>query len=405
MGRPGVDRRDHDLRHFHHLAPADLARLFERAPASFTRSGDRDTLAVALGATLYMPATRPALADDLARRSAAGVMSSVLCLEDAIGDADQAAAGRNVTTQLRRFAEDLGAGPAAEARGPLVFVRIRHPEQIPAVVAGLGDAVHVLSGFVLPKFTDTNGAAFLDALTDTADACGQRLFAMPVLESREVAHRETREETLVGVAQLLAKHRDAVLAVRIGATDLCSAFGIRRSRDLTIYDVHPVAEVIAAVVNVLGRADGTGHVVTGPVWEYFHDRERLFKPQLRQSPFDAHDALALRRQLITRDLDGLIREIVLDRANGLTGKTVIHPTHVAAVHALSVVTHEEFSDAMDVRHTEATGGGATPSRYGNKMNEARPHLAWAERTLARAEVFGVAAEGVTEVDLLAASVV
>lgn len=392
------------MRHFHHLPAEVVARLFSRAPASFTRASDRDTLAVALGATLYMPATRPAIADDLARQAGRGVMSSVLCLEDAIGDGDQAAAGRNVVAQLRLFAERLGPGRAAEDRGPLVFVRVRQPEQIPAVVAGLGDAVGVLSGFVLPKFTDANGAAFLDALDDTANASGHRLLAMPVIESPEVVHRETRQETLVGVARLLAKHRDSVLAVRIGAADLCSAFGIRRSRDLTIYDVHPVAEVIAGVVNVLGRADGTGHIVTGPVWEYFHNRERLFKPQLRQSPFGSHDALALRHQLITRDLDGLIREVVLDRANGLTGKTVIHPTHVGAVHALSVVTHEEFSDAMDVRHTDAAGGGATPSKYGNKMNEGRPHLAWAERTLARAEVFGVAAEGVTEVDLLAASV-
>jgi citrate lyase beta subunit len=392
------------LRHFHHLAATDLARLFARAPASFTRTSDKDTLAVALGATLYMPATRPAIADDLARQAAAGVMSSVLCLEDAIGDGDQAAAGRNVIAALRTFADRLGQGHAAHGRGPLIFVRVRYPEQIPAVVYGLGPAAAVLTGFVLPKFTDANGAAFLDALEDTADACGHRLFAMPVIESPEVVHAETRQETLVGIGRLLAKHRDSVLAVRIGSADLCSAFGIRRSRDLTIYDVHPVAEVLAAVVNVRGRADGTGHVVTGPVWEYFHNRERLFKPQLRQSPFDSHDALALRRQLITKDLDGLIREVVLDRANGLTGKTVIHPTHVGAVHALSVVTHEEFTDAMDVRHTDAAGGGATPSRYGNKMNEGRPHLAWAERTLARAEVFGVAAEGVTEVDLLAASV-
>lgn len=391
------------MRHFHHLVATERARLFAREPQSFSRKSDLSAQAVALGATLYMPATRPALAADLARQAAAGVMSSVLCLEDAIGDADQAAAGANVITQLRLFAaQQVGVDPDSD--GPLVFVRVRHPEQVQAIADGLGDDVRVLSGFVLPKFTDTNGAAFLDAVDDASLRSGYRLFAMPVLESREVIHRETRQDTLVGVATLLDKHRDAVLAVRIGATDLCSAFGIRRSRDLTIYDVHIVAEVISDVVNVLGRADGTGHVVTGPVWEYFHNRERLFKPQLRQSPFDQHDARKLRRDLITKDLDGLIREVVLDRANGLTGKTVIHPTHVGAVHALSVVTHEEYSDANDVLRADASGGGVTPSRYGNKMNEGRPHRAWAERTMARADAFGVAEEDVTLVDLLVASV-
>jgi C-C_Bond_Lyase of the TIM-Barrel fold len=39
----------------------------------------------------------------------------------------------------------------------------------------------------------------------------------------------------------------------------------------------------------------------------------------------------------------------------------------------------------------------------NKMNEARPHTAWARRTMLRARVFGVAAENVSFVDLLAAS--
>jgi citrate lyase beta subunit len=105
--------------------------------------------------------------------------------------------------------------------------------------------------------------------------------------------------------------------------------------------------------------------------------------------------------LIAKDLDGLIREIALDKANGLTGKTVIHPTHVAAVHALSVVTHEEYCDAADILGTNA-GGGVKASTYRNKMNESKPHSAWAERIVQRAHVFGVANESISFVDLLAA---
>jgi citrate lyase beta subunit len=105
--------------------------------------------------------------------------------------------------------------------------------------------------------------------------------------------------------------------------------------------------------------------------------------------------------LIARDLDGLIREVLLDQANGLIGKTVIHPSHVAAVHALSVVTAEEFRDAADILAMNGAGGVAA-SRSGNKMNESKPHAAWARRTLRRAEVFGVARSGISFVDLLAA---
>jgi citrate lyase beta subunit len=382
------------LRHFDFLDDDERSRLFHLEPARFGRDADPALLAVALGATLYSPATRPRLAQDIARRAASGVVSTVLCLEDAIADEDVPAAEQNVVAALREHAQ-------SGSDGPLVFVRVRSPEQIPLVVDGLGEHLGVLSGFVLPKFTETGGA-FLEALSDSATAHGVRLLAMPVLESPEIIHRETRIDALLAVHRLLDKHRDLVLAVRIGATDLASAYGLRRGPDLTVYDVPLLGGVVADVVNVLGRADGTGFVITGPVWEYFSGVERMFEPQLGESPFVEHAERALRARLIAADLDGLIREVVLDQANGLTGKTVIHPSHVAAVHALSVVTHEEHSDAVDVVGT-SSAGGVRASGYRNKMNESKPHRAWAERVLTRARVFGVAHKDVSFVDLLGAS--
>ena len=200
--------------------------------------------------------------------------------------------------------------------------------------------------------------------------------------------------------RLLDQFRPHVLAVRIGATDLSGQYGLRRSREHTVYDVALLAAVIGDVVNALGRDDG-GYPITGPVWEYFSSSERIFKPQLRESPFIRHDERKLRAQLIARDLDGLIREVSLDRANGLIGKSVIHPSHVAAVNALSVVSHEEYLDAIDILGTSA-GGGVASSAYGNKMNESKPHTAWARRTELRSRAFGVAHEDVSFVDLLPA---
>ena len=382
------------MRHFEFLEPAQRAALFHVEPTEFDRSSDPDLLSVALGATLYAPATRPALCEDILRRAASGVRSMVVCLGDAVADVDVDAAQLHAISQLRRLSTE------AEALAPLLFVRVRRPEQIPQIVAGLGEHAGILSGFVLPKFTEESGG-YLDCIEDARVQTGLRLLAMPVIESPVVVHRETRADALTAIARLLDKHRSSVLAVRIGATDLCSTFGIRRSRELTIYDVHPVASVISDVVNVLGRSDGSGFVITGPVWEYFSHSERIFRPLLRSTPFEQHDAEALRHELVTRDVDGLIRELVLDKANGLTGKTVIHPSHVAPVHALSVVTHEEWSDAQDVLGT-ANSGGVSASGYGNKMNESKPHTSWATGTVRRAAAFGVAAQGVTWIDLLAA---
>ncbi|MFB7483084.1 HpcH/HpaI aldolase/citrate lyase family protein [Streptomyces anulatus] len=404
------------MRHFGHISPTAREGLFFREPSIFTADSPARMLSVALGATLYSPATRPSLADDVLKQAARGVVSMVLCLEDSIDDAEVTDAEANLIRQFAALAaRDAASGSAArspedatgtagavDADVPLLFIRVREPAQITDLVRRLGDSVRMLSGFVLPKFTEDRGRQFLEALAEAETACGRRLFAMPVLESPELLHLETRGEILQGIARSVEKHRDRVLALRLGVTDFCSAYGLRRAPDMTAYDVHIVASVIADVVNVLGRADGTGFTITGPVWEYFRRQERMFKPQLRRSPFLEGRAEELRTALIEHDLDGLLREIELDRANGLLGKTCIHPSHVAPVHALSVVSHEEFTDAQDILSPERGGGGVLRSAYTNKMNEVKPHRAWAERTLQRAEVFGVAKEDVGFVDLLAA---
>ncbi|PKW07567.1 Citrate lyase beta subunit [Streptomyces sp. 1222.5] len=386
------------MRHFGHIAPAVRQRLFHQEPSAFSADSPAKLLSAALGATLYSPATRPRLADDIVKQAANGVVSMVLCLEDSIDDADVVAGEENL---VRQFA-DLASRPGVEP--PLLFIRVRTPEQIPDLVRRLGATVRLLSGFVLPKFTEERGIPFLEALTTAESAGGHRLFAMPVLESPELLYRESRVDTLEGISRAVDKYRDRVLALRLGVTDFCSSYGLRRAPDMTAYDVQIVASVIADVVNMLGRADGTGFTVTGPVWEYFRVSERMFKPQLRQSPFLEVQAVELREKLIEHAMDGLLREISLDQANGLLGKTCIHPSHVLPVHALSVVSHEEYSDAQDILRPERGGGGVLRSAYTNKMNEVKPHRAWAERTLLRAEVFGVAHEDVGFVELLAAGI-
>jgi citrate lyase beta subunit len=367
--------------------------LFCRVPQPFGRDSDRDTLAMALGATLYSPGTTA----DYARRIGAlvgrGVTSAVLCLEDAIRDTDVPAAERNVADQM------VAAHRAGE-QAPMLFVRVRRSEQIRFLVKEIGPAVEVLTGFVVPKFTAASGAEFLDVLAEVRRDTGLPLYAMPVLESPETMHAESRVAELLSIRDLLTRHLEAILAVRIGATDLCGLFGLRRSNDQTVYDLAVVREVIADIVNVFGR-DGK-FAITGPVWEYFARGERIFKPQLRESPFRVRDdlpnAVLVRHELVSHALDGLLREVVLDKATGLLGKTVIHPTHVRPVHAMLVVTAEEYSDALATLCL--TDGGVGSSEYANKMIESRPHARWAAGILRRADIFGVLHPDRTFVDLL-----
>lgn len=380
------------VRHFDHLAQIQRDKLFSVNPGEFDRHSSRTVLANALGATLYVPAVRDDLVRAIDKRASEGVRSVVIDLEDAVADhhVDQALINVNCAlTALSRAPQQT-----------LVFVRVRTPEHIRQIIDGIGDASSALTGFVIPKFSASTGARFLGEILAGSERLGTHLFAMPVLETPDVLYRETRDEALSAIRDLLGQYRETVLAVRLGATDLCGLYGIRRDRDLSIYHVGVVAELITQVVNHLGRADSTGYAITGPVWEYFAGHERMFRPQLRATPFESRDAKSFRHQLVTNDVDGLLREIVLDRANGLTGKTVIHPSHVAAVHALSVVPHEEFGDASDILASEVAGVRA--SGYRNKMNEMRPHRIWAERIRGRAEVFGVANPDISHVEILSA---
>lgn len=62
------------MRHFGFLDDADLDRLFHVRPETFSRDAARDFVSVALGGTLYSPATRATLTEDIVRCHKLGVI-------------------------------------------------------------------------------------------------------------------------------------------------------------------------------------------------------------------------------------------------------------------------------------------------------------------------------------------
>ncbi|RLC13175.1 MAG: citrate lyase subunit beta, partial [Deltaproteobacteria bacterium] len=97
---------------------------------------------------------------------------------------------------------------------------------------------------------------------------------------------------------------------------------------------------------------------------------------------------AIRSKLLNQYLDGLIYEVLLDKANGLIGKTVIHPSHIIPVQSMYVVDHEEYTDACSILENNGKTG-VMKSSFQNKMNETKPHMNWAKKILRRAKVYGV----------------
>ncbi|MFC0333885.1 HpcH/HpaI aldolase/citrate lyase family protein [Paenibacillus sepulcri] len=382
------------MRYFNYLSREEEKSLFFSPPISFNHSSDKELLAHAVGAALYMPATRPHIADDIISGKNEGLVTAVMDLEDAIGDKQVELAEESLMQQLFLIASYIKIGTLLESEVPLLLIRVRSAAQLKRLLVRLADTITLITGFVLPKFTQENGRDYFQQIADYNEnraASAPVLYGLPILESSSVIYRESRLDSLLAIKAILDDYHDYVLNVRVGATDFSSLFGLRRSPDMTIYEIAPIRDCIADIINVFGRVEA-GYVISGSVWEYFAKRERVMKPQLRVTPFEeafgstGHD---LRSRFTKDPMDGLIREVIMDKENGIIGKTIIHPTHIKPVQALYAVTHEEYADATSIVALNDGHHGVLKSQYANKMNEMKPHQNWARRILLRSQVYGV----------------
>lgn len=364
------------MRFFMDLPHEELTTIFYKQPTLFSKSTAKEHLAYCLGATLYMPATKPQIAQDLIVRKFPNLTSVVIDLEDAVGDLHVTAALDNLRETLEVLAAAIEQEAAAQEDLPLLFVRPRTPHQLSEVIELLGPLQHYLTGYVFPKFCLDNADAYLAQLEEQRTN-GYQLYGLPILETSDILYKEKRHETLLTIREKLIKYYEAILNVRIGTTDFSGLYGIRRTQQTSLYDIVVVRDCLADIFNIFGRSEHP-FVISGSVWEYF------------DSPMPQNYAVGnMLTKKITATTEGLIKEIQLDRLNGLIGKTIIHPSHINVVNAMHVVSHEEYLDALDIMGNQQGAVGVQKSEYANKMNEMKPHFEWARKVLIRAEVYGV----------------
>lgn len=390
------------LRYFNDLPLMQKESLFYRKPNMITKSTDKKRLAYSLGAVLYMPATRLDISDLIISNKFKELVTLVICLEDAVGDLEVEEAERSLIVHMQKVSTAIRDGRLPEETTPLIFVRVRTAKQMVDVAERLGESLNDLVGFVFPKFSSENAESYFSELRILNERTGTVLYGMPILESPHVLYKERRLDELLLLKGIVDRYSDLVLNIRIGATDLCGLYGLRRDSETTVYEISIVNELITDIVNIFAR-DPNSHVVSGPVWEHFSSNGRILKPQLRQAPFYEQygsEGLLLRKELIRKDFDGLIQETLLDKANGLVGKTIIHPSHLLTVQALHVVTKEEYVDALDIVQNATGDKGVFKSEFQNKMNEIKPHLNWAQKVLIKSDIYGVYNENSTFIDLL-----
>lgn len=363
----------------HHSYNPDFA--FVKAPSEFNKYTDRDTLQYCLGATLYMPATKDIKEKIVNHRL--DVTSFVMCCEDAIKEEELPAAEQSILDHMDYFADLIEEGKLTYEDIPLIFVRVRNPEQFKNFADRLtARQASVLTGFNFPKFNSSNALNVLRTLVEVNRRLGVILYGMPILEGPEVAFRELRNKELLLLRSILEPYKDLILNIRVGGTDMSSLFGVRRGINSTVYDIMPVRDALSDVVNFFNRY--CDYCVSAAVWEYFRayrddDIDEVIKRHF-------HSALLKGETIVNPAIDGLLKEVMIDRANGFVGKTIIHPTHAKFVNAMFTVVEEEYKDAVQILNTS---GGVIKSESGGKMNEIAPHRRWAEKIVKRAEVYGV----------------
>ena len=354
---------------------------FIKAPVEFNKYTDRDTLQYCLGATLYMPGTKDIKEKVLHHQL--DVTSLVMCCEDAIKEEDLPIAEQNILDHMDFFADKISAGELTHDDIPLIFVRVRNPEQFERFADRMTvKQASVLTGFNFPKFSSKNALHVLQTLVNVNNRLGVVLYGMPILEGPEVAFHELRGQELLLLRNILEPYRSLILNIRVGGTDMSSLFGVRRGINSTVYDIMPVRDALSDVLNFFNRYND--YCVSAVVWEYF----RAYKDDDINDVIkrNFHNALIKGQDIVNPAIDGLMKEVLIDRANGFVGKTIIHPTHARFVNAMFTVVEEEYNDAVQILNTS---GGVVKSAHGDKMNEIGPHRRWAEKVVKRAEVYGV----------------
>ena len=364
----------------HHLYNPNFKFVIE--PMEFNRFTDRSILQYCLGATMYMPGHKD-FTDAIVSHKYPGLTSMVMCFEDACKEEDVPRAEENSIRTLDVLADKISSGELTYEDIPLMFFRVRNIDQFKHFSSMLKEEhIKVLTGFNFPKFNKENGEEYFAYLKELNEKFGEIIYGMPIIEDRRVAFKETRLQELIGIKSILDSYKELVLNVRVGATDFSSCFGARRDVEYTIYDIMTVSDILLDILNLFSR--NGDYVVSGPVWEYFKINKSLRFQDLPK--VNIQESLMRREPLVSAEVDGLMRELIIDKANGFIGKTIIHPSHINYVNGILAVTNEEYMDACQVLDTS---GGVIKSKNSNKMNEIGPHHLWAEKIYIRSKAYGV----------------
>jgi len=342
--------------------------LFQH-PKEYNKNSDKELLQYAVGALLYMPASNTKIADKIINKEYKNMNSIVLDLEDSLGDDMQSFGKINICNIAEKLKTEIKEKRMTYNDLPLIFIRVREQGQMQEMERILGENVDIFTGFNIPKFDSTNCNAYINEFKKIAENAHKKyncnLYLIPIIENKLALYRQLRMDNLLKINNALRPITNNVLNIRVGGTDFCGVFGIRRGPDESIHDIGVIRSVLADIVNVFGK----NYVIAGPVWEYFGN--------------DTNSIWA----------KGLKEELKKDKLNGFIGKTSVHPNQLPIIQESLIVKHHDFMDAISILGMNENVTGvkkSTDDGFGNhRMNEVKTHKNWANKIINLAHIYGV----------------
>lgn len=322
----------------------------------FLTTMNNSAIYYSVGPLLYCPADKVSIASSIKLQKFGTNYSLALCLEDAVNDNFVAEAEEQLIVSVGEIYRSL---QDSEFYLPKIFIRVRRPGQIKDLARRLGDSHEIITGYILPKFSPDCADTYIEQIVNINSGTNPAKYMMPIYESSSVANLLTRHNMLYGLKEKLAPVEANVLNIRVGGNDLCHLFGFRREPTESIHQITPIANILSDIVTVYG----TEYVVSGPVWEYYSGKEWE---------------------------NGLKKEISDDRLCGFIGKTIIHPNQIQPVNDGYKVTEKNYKDALRILHWNIKEDSyVSGSAAGDRMDEYKTHINWAQRTRFLAECYGI----------------
>ncbi|DAB29909.1 MAG TPA: hypothetical protein CFH84_06830 [Sulfurimonas sp. UBA12504] len=291
-----------------------------------------------LGATLFVPFVHKDREAIACGEKYPQLGSMVLETEDGVN----AAAFSEVSQSLQVFLQNI------KTPKPYLFIRPRNAAFLQELLAFEG--IEKVDGFILPKFSLTNAAEYLELLKE------RDFLFMPSIEGDELFE----QSKLLQLREILLPYKKQIPLVRFGLEDMLRQLGMRRECKESVFDMSAPASVLGVFIAAF---KSVGFAISGGVYPCFSDME------------------------------GFERDVKRDLKEGLFSKTIIHPLQIEILNRLYRVDEAAFDESLQIYMSDEAAFAQNA-----KMAETATMMPHAIEIIKRAQVYGLSLPEQSEIN-------